>query len=134
MTKVTINNYCGHGSGGGGGGSDWVPLVALVGVAVVVGPLVGAAIAALVGMVTAIVTGLVVSVGIGAAAWVVKNVAVAAIDAHATRQHNLAMARIYPDVARQLGLPGPPPQALPPGERFRAEVIDAKVIRRGEGS
>lgn len=128
MCEVSVTCSCRR------GGSDWPMIGAILVAAFVVGPAVAALVGLVAGLITAIVTAACVSVGIVVAGWVLKSVAVAAIDEVGLRRHNRRMAAIYPHVARELGLPGPQlsTPALPaaqPRQVVDVEVIDVRRAR-----
>jgi len=89
-------------------------------------------VAGLVGLVASLIPAIAAAVGIVVAGWVVRGVAVAAIDEIGLRRHNRRMAAIYPHVARELGLPAPSSTpALPPGRPAAAalrQVVDVEVL------
>jgi hypothetical protein len=62
------------------------------------------------------------------AGWVLKGVAVAAIEEGGLRRHNRRMAAIYPQVARELGLPGPQPSTPALPAAAPRQVVDVEVI------
>lgn len=123
MCRVSVTCCCDR------GGSDWPMIAAILGAAVLVGPAVAALVGLVASLITAIVTAVCVSVGIVVAGWVVKGVAVAAIDEAGLRRHNRRMAAIYPHVARELGLPGPPPSTPALPAAAPRQVVDAEVIQ-----
>lgn len=119
--KVTCN--CGSGDGGFG---TMVGLAAIAVTAVTVVPVI-------IGFLTSLVVALVTAVGIVTAGWVLKGVAVTAIEEYSLHRHNRRMAAIYPHVAQQLGYAPPVQPALPPsGDRLKAHIVEARVVRRGE--
>jgi uncharacterized membrane protein (DUF485 family) len=122
MCQVSVTCNCRRGS------SAWPMVVAILVAAFLLGPAVAALVGLAASLITAIVTAVCVSVGIVVAGWVLKGVAVAAIDEIGLRRHNRRMAAIYPHVARELGLPGPQPstRALPAAQP--RQVVDAEVI------
>jgi hypothetical protein len=122
MCQVSVTCSCRR------GGSDWPMIGTILGAAFLVGPAVAALVGLVASLITAIVTAACVSVGIVVAGWVLKGVAVAAIDEVGLRRHNRRMAAIYPHVARELSLPGPQHStpALPAAQP--RQVIDAEVI------
>jgi hypothetical protein len=123
MCRVSVTCCC-HRDGGAG----WLMVVGIVGAAVLVGPAVAALVGLVASLISAIVTAVCVSVGIVVAGWVLKGVAVAAIDEAGLRRHNRRMAASYPHVARELGLPGPQPSTPALPAAAPRLVVDADVL------
>jgi hypothetical protein len=127
MCQISVTCSCRR------GGPDTLMIGAILGAALLLGPAVAALVGLVASLVTAVVTAACVSVGIAVAGWVVKGVAVAAIEEVGLRRHNRRMAAIYPHVARQLGLPGPQPStppALPAAVPRRVVDVEVLEVRR----
>jgi hypothetical protein len=126
MCKVVVTCNC---KGGGGDFGAMVGLVAVAVAAVSVVPIV-------IGFLTSLVVALVTVAGIAVGGWVLKGVLTTAVEEVSLHLHNRRMARIYPHVAQQLGYDFHQQQrpALPeaPPPRRKAEILEARVIRRGE--
>ena len=90
MCRITVNCHChhhNHRSNHRAGGSGWIGVAALVALAFIAAPVIVAALKAAVDLLTALVIGLVAAAGVIVVGWIVKNIAVAAIEARADRRH-----------------------------------------------
>jgi len=97
MCRVTVNCHCHTGSGG------LLGPAALGLLAVAAAPAVVAALHLVADLLTAVVVGVVAAVGVVVAGWIVKAVAVAAVEEWSLRRHNERMADRYPHLRGQLG-------------------------------
>ncbi len=117
MCRVTVNCHCHRSSGSG-----WIGVAALVALAFIAAPVIVAAVKAAVDLLTAVVIGIVAAVGIVVAGWIVKNIAVAVMEARSDRRHIEEMAQIHPHLrvhlekvprARRQARAVPAPQGQP---------------------
>ena len=119
MCRVTVNCCCRGRSNGGGLG-----VLAVVVLGLLAAPAVLVALTVVLDLVTALVIGVVAAVGVVVIGWIVKTVAVAAIEEWSLRRHNERMAQLYPHLRAQIR-PGrhtatPPTWSLPTSQQSHA--------------